>query len=208
MKCIKLTYLSPMFGSVECHELLKDLNNPIDINPEGMKHLWSRQFEIQEFLESHVEDLKDHVPEILREVVVQATFGNHTIKNDQVYFSTEIYVRQELTEIQSMELTSWIAGQMSDGWGEGLEQYSAFYERVIYRKPFFDEFSCEFDYEENYAEAYYCIHPWRANDFYLDLYSKEEVELDIPEPDTKQSALDEIKAALIQVIEKLNDILS
>lgn len=35
---------------------------------------------------------------------------------------TEIKTHGELTSTEYAELTDWLAGQFSDGWGEGLEQ--------------------------------------------------------------------------------------
>ena len=42
--------------------------------------------------------------------------------NDELWGVTEVQTRGELTPAEYAELTEWLTGQFSDGWGEGFEQ--------------------------------------------------------------------------------------
>lgn len=183
MKCKKLIFKSPMFGSVDCEILEKDPcvnDGHVEIGPEGMYSLLHRECEIAQFLDSCLEELGEYVPEDLKHLVVRATFGIYRFTYDGVYFVTEIYTRQEPNEYEVDKIKKWIEGQMSDGWGESIEQQEALVETVDYTEVAFDEYTCEFEQIPQYVEAFYHIHPWRAYDFYLELDSIEDAELDIP----------------------------
>lgn len=42
--------------------------------------------------------------------------------NDELWGVTEVQIHGELTPSEYAELTDWLSGQFSDGWGEGFEQ--------------------------------------------------------------------------------------
>lgn len=180
MKCYKLIYSSPMFGSVYCDDLFEESDNRVDFGPEGMYALYCRYNSVDSFLDSNIEELGEYVPDELKELVVKATFGKYDDECDRMYFITEIYVKQEPNDAQHRQIIDWITGQMSDGWGESLEQREVFEETVYKIVPHFDKDTCTFENDEDMMCAYYHIHPWKSSDFYIELVDKEIADVDIP----------------------------
>lgn len=210
MKCTKLIYKSPVFGSVQCEDLPNEDSRYIDFGPSTAYMLYEKGEDVLMFLTERGEDLSAHVPEELEGLVVKADFGCCRIEYGEMYLLTEIYVRQEPTDLQNRQIIDWITGQMSDGWGEGLEQHPVYTESVVSRVPSFNETECEFEDEEVRATAEYFLHPW-ANDatWSVTLVDAQEVELDIDEPDVdeelRQTVL-KIKELIDEVVEELKKI--
>lgn len=210
MRHIKLTYKSPMFGSASCQDLESFSLGCIDLNPEMLEQLHDRSDELEQFLKRNTEDLVDCIPEDLEDLVVKAVFGNFTQADEGMCFLTEIYVREEPNHLQHDRIRNWITGQMSDGWGEGLEQREFMEEDVDWNQPAFDEDECVWSQEEFRATVSYYIHPWVPDKFYLDLIEDQIVELDIPEPnrqefDPKEIILQDINTHLVQLLRKLDE---
>lgn len=207
MKCEKLTYKSPLYGSVYCEDCIDSPDSRVDFGPYGVLQLYNRGDDLMRFLSDRQEDLKEYVPEELEGLVVKAVFGIDYVEDGKVYLLTEMYVRQEPTEFQYRLILEWITGQLSDGWGEGLEQQQVLEEKVRFNKPIFDEDTCEFAEEEIHSTAYFYVHPWSSNcNWVLDLVSNETVELDIEEPDKKEEVLKDINENLVQILRKLEEL--
>lgn len=43
-------------------------------------------------------------------------------QNGELWGVTEVKIQGKLTPMEYAELTDWLAGQFSEGWGEGFEQ--------------------------------------------------------------------------------------
>lgn len=183
MKCYKYTCNTPMFGSVYC-EALGEPDSRREIESENMLALYGRfSSEIDEFLKNNVEDLSEHICDSLKGVVVKAIFGEYDsdARDESIYFTTHIYTRRRLTAQEEVELQQWIEGQMSDGWGESLEQMECATETVYVKTTSFDPYLCEFEEDECTVDACYHIHPWSSYGFSFGDGGVEEVELDIEE---------------------------
>ena len=210
MKCTKLIYKSPVFGSVQCDDLPTENNRHVDFGPAVACKLYEKGPQVEMFLTDNIEDLADCVPEALEGLVIKAIFGTCHLEYGQMYLLTEIYVRQEPTADQRSQIVSWIEGQMSDGWGEGLEQKEAYTESVDVKVPYFDEDECEYAEGEYEADVCYYLHPWAHDaNWWVELVSCQTAELDIEEPDTseelRQSVL-KIKELIDEVVEELKKI--
>lgn len=203
MKCIKLTYKSPMFGSIQCHELEDVDYDRIELTPEEMEQLWNKHYELDLFLNKNYEDLAEYAPQELKDIVVKAMFGGYNKTDYGMFFLTEIYVREEPSHIQTCILSNWIEGQMSDGWGECVEQREFMEQNVYWTQPTFNTDECEWEIEDLRATVYYYVHPWNADKFTLELIEDEDVELDIPEPESKEDAIEQIKQDIAQILLKL-----
>lgn len=210
MKCIKLTYKSPVFGSVQCEELPFEEERCIDFGPETAMRLCEKGPEVEQLFTDCAEDLAFAVPEELSHLVVKAVFGELDECYSELQLLTRIYVRQEPTEEQHRQIIDWISGQMSDGWGEGVEQREVCSEEVAFENIEFDEESCSYEKNTRYATAYFYLHPWaRGCQWTVELVGREPAELDIEEPDTaeelRQTVL-KIKELVDQIVEELKNV--
>lgn len=210
MKCTKLIYKSPVFGSVVCDELPTENHRHVDFSPRTACALYDKGPEVELFLTENIRDLAEHVPEELQDLVVRAIFGISHLERGELYLLTEICVKKELTEDQVKLIEGWIEGQLSDGWGESLEQKEAYTEMVTANYPYFDEDECEFRDDEMRVEACYYLHPWSCNSYWsLDLVTCQAEEVDIEEPNVdeelRQSVL-KIKELIDEVVEELKKI--
>lgn len=76
MKLKKYTFRSPLFGYIECENLLPDTDGPIELSPRQMCWLYNDSDELGEFLNKHASDLTPFIPEELTGVVLYAHFGD------------------------------------------------------------------------------------------------------------------------------------
>lgn len=214
MKTIKLTYKSPLTGSAQSDEVFQEHDGRIELSTESLYSLHVRSECVADYLDTNVEDLSEFVPEELKELIVKAVFGHYVVKDGEMYLITEIYARREPEDIEYSRIKEWITGQLSDGWGEGLEQESMLTEDDHYDMPAFDEDCCCLDCETIIVSVDYFIHPWSSHNWYLEFVESEEVEVDIPEMEEepkeseifKQTAR-EIINTLTELVNKLNEII-
>lgn len=180
MKLMKYTFRSPLFGSIYSDELFPDTDGSFDLSAEGMAAMYDKYGEnLMMFLTENIEDLAEYVDEQFRGLVVKACFGDFAIQNGKMYLLTYIYALDELYDLGIKDIQEWISGQMSDGWGESLEQRE-WNREIVYRKhTVFDEYSMEFEDEEEPCKVYYYCKPWNPHDFYIDLYDCTEEEVDV-----------------------------
>ena len=178
MKIMKYTFRTPLSGSINCEELISEENGRIELSPEQMCRLYDTSEKLLMFLTENAEDLVAYVPEELKGVVLRAEFGDCAMIGGRMYLRTYIWVEEHLTDSGIEMIQEWITGQMSDGWGEGLEQREWMEKRV--QKPclYFDEYSLEFEEDTETCIASYYVHPWNADTFEIDLEDCEEVEED------------------------------
>lgn len=176
MKLMKYTFRTPLFGSIECEELLSDTDGRIELSPEQMCRMYDQGPELQMFLTENMEDLTFCVPEELQDVVLRAEFGDCAMLGGKMWLHTYIWVEGNLTDTGIEQIQNWIVGQMSDGWGEGLEQ-TAWQERRVERPVvYFDEYMLDFEEDREVCEISYYANPWSADEFYIYLDDCEEVE--------------------------------
>lgn len=178
MKLKKYTFRTPLFGSINCEELLSDTDGRVELSPEQMCSMYDAGEKLLRFLTKNMEDLAQYVPEELEGVVLRAEFGDCAMLGGKMYLRTYIYVEEDLTESGIKMIQEWITGQMSDGWGEGLEQRSWWERRMDKPTVYFDETSCEFERDEEYCRIYYYVHPWNSKEYKIELEECEEVEED------------------------------
>jgi hypothetical protein len=176
MKLMKYTFRTPLFGSIECEELLPDTDGRIDLSPEQMCRMYEQGDELLRFLSDNVEDLTFCVPEELQSVILRAEFGDCAILGGKMWLNTYIWVEGDLTELGIQQIEDWIAGQMSDGWGEGLEQRSWTEKRVERPFVYFNEYTMEFQEDYELCEVSYYVNPWNSEEFYIYLDDCEEVQ--------------------------------
>lgn len=181
MKLMKYTFRSPLFGSIYSDELFPNTDyGSFELSAEGMAAMYDKYGEnLMMFLTENIEDLAEYVDAKFRGLVVKACFGDFAIQNGRMYLLTYIYTLDGLSDSGIEDIREWISGQMSDGWGESLEQREWKRERVYRKHTVFDEYSMEFEDEEEPCEVYYYCKPWNYDDFYIDLYDCTEEEVDV-----------------------------
>ena len=181
MKCLKYQFMSPLFSQVVCDALPDANDGGIELDHECTLTLFNKHSEIEAFLEHNMEDLVDCVPELLKEKVIKAEFGHHCAIDGGLRLLTEITVKGEtrLSTDDECILRNWITGQLSDGWGESIEQEVVIEQDVSNPTLSFDEDECEFVTDEGYDTARYYLIPWNAHRWSLALLDIEEVEVDI-----------------------------
>ena len=182
MKLMKYTFRSPLFGSIYSDELFPNTDyGSFDLSAEGMAAMYDKHGEnLMTFLTENIEDLAEYVDAKFRGIVVKACFGDFAIQNGKMYLLTYIYTLDELSDPGIEDIREWISGQMSDGWGESLEQLEWMTERIEKPIIYFDEHSLEFEEDVECFEVYYYCKPWNYDDFYIDLcdYTEEEVDVE------------------------------
>lgn len=178
MKLMKYTFRTPLYGSIEAEELLSDTDGRIELSPEQMCRLYDQGPELLLHLSESAGDLAFAVPAELEDVVLRADFGDCAMLGGKMYLRTYVWVEGNLTETGIQQIKDWISGQMSDGWGEGLEQRAWRTDRVHKPVMYFDEYSLEFDTDEELCEVNYYVNPWNSDDFCVYLDDCESVEED------------------------------
>lgn len=190
MKCKKFTYVSTLHGSVESDELITNGIGRIDFGCDGVYSLYNRSEEVATWFNELYEELTKYVPEEFKELIVKAIFGKYIVVDGTVQLLTEIHVRQEPTPQQYDKIQEWVIGQLSDGWGEGVEQKEALVETVKVNSTEFDTDTCDFEECSYRIEAKYYIHPWTSKGWCIECTGLEESDIDIPyeEPIVQRSS--------------------
>ena len=167
MKLIKYTFRSPLFGSIYSDELFPDTDGIYELSPEAMARMYDRHYELSRFLEKEKEYLEKYVPNKFLGTIIKAEFGDYGLRDDKMWLYTHIWTTDDLTDSGIEEISDWIEGQMSDGWGEGLEQREWKIDTEYIRSTVFDEYSCEFEEEEEPCRVNYYVNPWNSREFEL-----------------------------------------
>lgn len=97
-----------------------------------------------------------------------------------LYSWTEITSNRELTEAEKDALLDYLAGQFSDGYGEGLEQqaFNSYTETV--EMDTWDEETQEWYMSPHDLEVNMYLHLWQLEDFKLEFVNAEDYEVEKP----------------------------
>lgn len=197
MKLKKYTFKSPLYGSISCDELFPDTDGVFELSPNGMARLYHYDGEkLMMFLTDNLKDLAAHVPEKFKGLIIRAIFGEFGVQDDMMWLKTEIYAVDDLSDEGIKSICEWITGQLSDGWGESIEQREWKRSREIKKSTVLDEYTLEFEEEEEPVMVYYYINPWNCTEFEVILEDVEEEEWD----DGKVVATLNIPGREVQVI--------
>ena len=185
MECKKYVFKSPVFGSVYCEALTEERDNRVYFGPDGAYHLYNRDKDdgiLEDIISELAEDLKEYVADGLKDIVVSALFGKFHLEDEKLYLLTEVCVKRTLSDEELYVLRSWITGQMSDVWGESLENWEVFIETINTTVPVFDSHLCIFYEDEHEAIAYYNYEAYQyGSEWSLELLRVDTVDIDVPE---------------------------
>lgn len=158
-------------------------NEGLELSSTTMARLYERRPELSQFLERNKEEMTQYIDSENKplEDVVRLELGDYGVFNGRFYLIHHVWIKGQIDEISEEELQAveeYIMGQLSDGWGEGLEQREWLDHDVEWSQPYFDTDSAEFDEEYFRDTASYYVVPWNAEMTITQLDS-EECELDV-----------------------------
>lgn len=119
--------------------------------------------------------------EIIYGVITEIWPGVKVIDR-KLYSWTEITATRELTDGEKKALLNYLAGQFSDGYGEGLEQqrFTSYIDTETEEE--YDEEEDEY-YEQEYDIEVDCyLHLWNSSEFELEFVEADEIKEEIVEP--------------------------
>lgn len=186
MKTTHFRFTTPCSAVINAENILTD--NPysegiIYMSPTGTARLYDRHPALSQFLERNKEDATQFIDdtEPLLKNVVRMELGDYGVFDSEFCLIHHVWIKGGLDETSQEEIDAvkeYIIGQLSDGWGEGLEQREWMVESVNWTRPYFDEDSCEFDEQDVEETAYYYLKPW-DDDTEIQLLDSDEEELKV-----------------------------
>lgn len=182
MKIKKWTLKSPITASVCADFEFMNSNNGeftknMDFNSRGAARLLDLYPEIQEYLtkELQIEDLIEYADFSCTEIL-RIEFGDWALQDGLLWHICNVYTKESLEELPE-EVLDFIQGQLSDGWGEGMEQNVVHQEKVETHTPVFDDMS-GFYQEETTENLEIYLHYWNCYDFSIEIVSSNVEEVD------------------------------
>ena len=171
-------------------------NEGQEISPTTMARLYARSPQLSQFLERNKEEMTQYIDSENKplEDVVRLELGDYGVFNGRFYLIHHVWIKGQIDEISEEELLAvqeYIMSQLSDGWGEGLEQREWLNHPVEWSRPYFDEDSAEFEEEDFRGTVSYYLVPWNA-------------EMTITQLDSEECELD-VSAELIATMERKED---
>ena len=148
-----------------------------------MANLYERCPQLSQFLERNKEEMTQYIDSENKplEDVVRLELGDYGVFDGRFCLVHHVWIKGQLDEISEEELLAveeYIMGQLSDGWGEGLEQREWMNHDVEWSHPYFDTDSADFEEEYFRDTVSYYLAPWNPKMKITQLDS-EECELDV-----------------------------
>lgn len=182
MKLYKYIFRSPLRGSIYCEELYSDTDGRQELDTYDMARLYVHDSRLADFLEKNSEDVTAYAPENIRNLVDTIELGDYGTVAGNMFLMSHVRSKKELTEDEQSIIRDFITGQLSDGWGESLEQEPWRHDNVELRKPYYDVDYCGWEEDEYRLHGYFHVHPWNSENFYIELHSLDIEEVADPEP--------------------------
>ena len=186
MKTTHIRFRTPCYGRIYGDSVFEGTpyeNEGQEISATAMSRLYESYPKLSEFLERNKEEMTQYIDSENKplEDVVRLELGDYGVFNGRFYLIHHVWIKGQIDEISEEELLAvqeYIMGQLSDGWGEGLEQREWLNHPVEWSRPYFDEDSAEFEEEDFRGTVSYYVVPWNAEMTITQLDS-EECELDV-----------------------------
>lgn len=186
MKTTHFRFKTPCYGRIYGDSVFEGTpyeSEGQDIDASVMATLYERYPQLSEFLERNKEEMTQYIDSENKplEDVVRLELGDYGVFNGRFCLVHHVWIKGQLDEISEEEIHAveeYIMGQLSDGWGEGLEQREWMSHYIEWSHPYFDTDSAEFEEEYFRDDVSYYIAPWNSNMKITQLDS-EEFELDV-----------------------------
>ena len=186
MKTTHFRFRTPCYGRIYGDSVFEGTpyeNEGQEISATAMANLYERYSQLSQFLERNKEEMTQYIDSENKplEDVVRLELGDYGVFNGRFYLIHHVWIKGQIDEISEEELLAvqeYILGQLSDGWGEGLEQREWPNHDVEWSRPYFDEDSADFEDEYFRGTVSYYVVPWNA-DIIITQLDSEECELDV-----------------------------
>lgn len=199
MKTTHFRFKTPCYGRIYGDGVFEGTpyeNEGQDIDASVMATLYERYPELSQFLDRNKEEMTQYIDSENKplEDVVRLELGDYGVFNGQFCLVHHVWIKGQLDEISEEEIHAveeYIMGQLSDGWGEGLEQREWMDQDVEWSRLYFDEYSAEFEEEYFRDNVSYYLVPWNSG-------------VEITRLDYEECEL-EVSAELIATMERKED---
>ena len=199
MKTNHFRFITPCYGRIYGDSVFEGTpyeNEGQEINATAMARLYESYPQLSEFLERNKEEMTQYIDSENKplEDVVRLELGDYGVFHGQFCLVHHVWIKGQIDEISEEELLAaqeYIMGQLSDGWGEGLEQREWLSHSIEWSHPYFDEYSADFEEEYFRDNVSYYLVPWNS-------------EIEITQLDSEECELD-VSAELIATMERKQD---
>ena len=199
MKTTHFRFRTPCYGRIYGDSVFEGTpyeNEGQEIGATAMAHLYERYPQLSEFLERNKEEMTQYIDSENKplEDVVRLELGDYGVFDGRFCLVHHVWIKGQPDEISEEELLAveeYIMGQLSDGWGEGLEQREWMNHDVEWSHPYFDEYSADFEEEYFRDTVSYYLAPWNPK-------------MEITQLDSEECELD-VSAELIATMERKED---
>ena len=199
MKTTHFRFKTPCYGRIYGESVFEGTpyeNEGQDIDASVMATLYERHPELSVFLDRNKEEMTQYIDSENKplEDVVRLELGDYGVFNGRFCLVHHVWIKGQLDEISEEEIHAveeYIMGQLSDGWGEGLEQREWMDHDVEWSRLYFDTDSAEFEEEYFRDNVSYYLEPWNSK-------------MEITRLDYEEFEL-EVSAELIATMERKED---
>lgn len=199
MKTTHFRFKTPCYGRIYGESVFEGTpyeNEGQDIDASVMATLYERHPELSVFLDRNKEEMTQYIDSENKplEDVVRLELGDYGVFNGRFCLVHHVWIKGQLDEISEEEIHAveeYIMGQLSDGWGEGLEQRKWMDHDVEWSRLYFDTDSAEFEEEYFRDNVSYYLEPWNSK-------------MEITRLDYEEFEL-EVSAELIATMERKED---
>lgn len=186
MKTTHIRFRTPCYGRIYGDSVFEGTpyeDGGQEISAIAMANLYDSHPELSEFLERNKEEMTQYIDSENKplEDVVRLELGDYGVFEGRFCLVHHVWIKGQPDEISEEELLAvkeYIMGQLSDGWGEGLEQREWLNHSIEWGHPYFDEYSADFEEEYFRDTVSYYLAPWKSEMKIIQLDS-EECELDV-----------------------------
>ena len=199
MKTTHFRFRTPCYGRIYGDSVFEGTpyeDGGQEISAIAMANLYESHPELSEFLERNKEEMTQYIDSENKplEDVVRLELGDYGVFNGRFCLVHHVWIKGQLDEISEEEIHAveeYIMGQLSDGWGEGLEQREWMDQDVEWSQLYFDTDSAEFEEEYFRDNVSYYLVPWNTK-------------MEITRLDYEECEL-EVSAELIATMERKED---
>ena len=186
MKTTHFRFRTPCYGRIYGDSVFEGTpyeSEGQEIDATAMARLYEWHPQLSQFLERNKEEMTQYIDSENKplEDVVRLELGDYGVFNGRFCLVHHVWIKGQPDEISEEEIHAveeYIMGQLSDGWGEGLEQREWMNRYVEWSRPYFDEYSADFEEEDFRDNVSYYLVPWNR-EIEITQFDSEECELDV-----------------------------